>query len=95
LQNAQLRKRRHGWQVSFLYGIIHLGSRELIRSGLKALSLCDLVQTAFVGRANLTLRELIATLSRRTWSLPMTGIICTCTFNGVWPITTSADHTNR
>jgi transposase InsO family protein len=28
-----------------------------------------MVQTAFVERANLTLRELIAPLSRRTWSI--------------------------
>ena len=68
LQYAQLRKRRRGWRVSFLYSIIRLGSRQLIRSGLKALSLTGKVQTAFVERANLTLRELIAPLSRRTWS---------------------------
>jgi hypothetical protein len=36
---------------------------------LKALALSGLVQTAFVERANLTLRELIAPLSRRTWSI--------------------------
>jgi transposase InsO family protein len=36
---------------------------------LKALSLSGIVQTAFVERANLTLRELIAPLSRRTWSI--------------------------
>ena len=69
LQYAQLRKRRRGWRVSFLYSIIRLGSRQLIRSGLKALSLTGKVQTAFVERANLTLRELIAPLSRRTWSI--------------------------
>ena len=69
LQYAQLRKRRRGWRVSFLNSIIRLGSRQLIRSGLKALSLTGKVQTAFVERANLTLRELIAPLSRRTWSI--------------------------
>jgi IS1 family transposase/transposase-like protein len=69
LQYAQLRKRRRGWRVSFLYSIIRLGSRQLIRSGLKALSFSGLVQTSFVERANLTLRELIAPLSRRTWSI--------------------------
>jgi hypothetical protein len=69
LQYAQLCKRRRGWRISFLYSIIRLCSRQLIRSGLKALSLSGLVQTAFVERANLTLRELIAPLSRRTWSI--------------------------
>ena len=94
LQYAQLRKRRRGWRISFLYSIIRLGSRQLIRSGLKALSLSGLVQTAFVERANLTLRELIAPLSRRTWSIAFDSI-CTCTFSGGWLITTSAVHTNR
>jgi hypothetical protein len=69
LPYAQLRKHRRGLKVSFLYSIIRLGSRQLIRSGLKALSLSGLVQTAFVERANLTLREPIAPLSRRTWSI--------------------------
>ena len=69
LQYAQLRKRRQGWRVSFLYSIVRLGSRQFIRAGLKALSLSGIVQTAFVERANLTLRELIAPLSRRTWSI--------------------------
>ncbi|MDA1330471.1 MAG: transposase [Chloroflexi bacterium] len=69
LQYAQLRKRRRGWKVSFLYSVVRLGSRELIRRGLKALSLSGIVQTAYVERANLTLRELIAPLSRRTWSM--------------------------
>lgn len=69
LQYAQLRKRRHGWKVSFLYSIIRLGSRQFIRAGLKALSLSGIVQTAFVERSNLTLRALIAPLSRQTWSI--------------------------
>ncbi len=42
---------------------------KLIRSDLKVLFLTGIVQTAFVERANLTLRELIAPLSRRTWSI--------------------------
>lgn len=36
---------------------------------LLGLDLSGLVQTSFVERANLTLRELIAALSRRTWSM--------------------------
>ena len=66
---AQLRKRHQGRQVSFLYSIIRLGSRHLIWAGLQALAFTGKVQTAFVERANLTLRELIAPLSRRTWSI--------------------------
>lgn len=69
LKYAQLRKRRQGWKVSFLYSIIRLGTRQAIRAGLQALNFTGKVQTAFVERANLTLRELIAPLSRRTWSM--------------------------
>lgn len=69
LQYAQLRKRRRGYKISFLYSIIRMGTRPLLRTGLQALGLTGTVQTAFVERSNLTLRELIAPLSRRTWSI--------------------------
>ena len=66
---AQLRKRRRARKVSFLYSVIRLGERALLKAGLIALGFTGTVQTAFVERANLTLRELIAPLSRRTWSI--------------------------
>jgi IS1 family transposase len=66
---AQLRKRRRGRKVSFLYSIVQLGERAALKAGLIALGFTGTVQTAFVERANLTLRELIAPLSRRTWSI--------------------------
>jgi IS1 family transposase len=69
LQYAQLRKLRRGRKVTFLYSIVRLGTRHLIRKLLLGLALSGLVQTAYVERANLTLRELIAPLSRRTWSM--------------------------
>jgi hypothetical protein len=64
LQYAQLRKRCRGETVHFLYSIERLGSRQLIRAGLKALSFSGIVQTAFVERANLvcgclSVRELL------------------------------------
>jgi len=68
LQYAQLRKDRSGHRVKFLYSIVRLGTRAAIRATLLALTLTGKVQTAYVERANLTLRELIAPLSRRTWS---------------------------
>ena len=49
--------------------IIRLGSRKLIRTALQSFGFSGLIQTASVERSNLTLRELIAPLSRRTWSL--------------------------
>ena len=69
LQYAQLRKKRSGSRMKFLYSIIRLGTREVLRSALLALGLSGSVQTAYVERMNLTLRELIAPLSRRTWSM--------------------------
>ncbi len=69
LQYAQLRKTRYGRKVKFLYSIIRLGTREAIRLGLQGLGLSGRVQTAYVERMNLTLRELIAPLARRTWSM--------------------------
>jgi transposase-like protein/IS1 family transposase len=69
LMYAQLRKRRYGRNVKFLFSIIQLGDKQEIRERLKALSLTGTIQTAFVERANLTLRHLIAPLARRTWSL--------------------------
>lgn len=69
LQYAQLRKDRSGRRVRFLYSIIRLGTRPVMRLKLLALELSGKVQTAYVERANLTLRELIAPLSRRTWSM--------------------------
>lgn len=66
---AQLRKQRSGRKMRFLYSIVRLGTRAAIWAGLQALAFTGKVQTAFVERANLTLRELIAPLSRRTWSV--------------------------
>jgi IS1 family transposase len=69
LQYAQLRKRRQGRQVTFLYSIIRLGVRDVIRTTLQKLGFTGTVQTAYIERSNLTLREHVAPLSRRTWSL--------------------------
>ena len=69
LQYAQLRKRRRGRKVDFLYSIIRLGDRGIIRATLRKLGFTGTVQTAYVERSNLTLREHIAPLSRRTWSI--------------------------
>jgi hypothetical protein len=57
---AQLRKRRQGRKVTFLYSIIRLGERETIRATLRRLGVTGRIQTAYVERSNLTLRELIA-----------------------------------
>jgi IS1 family transposase len=69
LQYAQLRKRRSGRKVAFLFSIIRLGTRDIIRQALRRLELSGIIQTAFIERSNLTLRHLVAALARRTWSL--------------------------
>jgi transposase-like protein/IS1 family transposase len=52
-----------------LYSRVRCGSRKRWRERTMALGFSGQVQTAFVERANLTLRELIAPLARRTWSI--------------------------
>jgi IS1 family transposase len=52
-----------------LYSRIRSGTCKRWRACTMALGFSGQVQTAFVERANLTLRELIAPLARRTWSL--------------------------
>jgi IS1 family transposase len=69
LQYGQVRKQRSGQRVRFLSSIIRLGTRPVIRTTLQRLGFTGRIQTAYVERSNLTLRELIAPLSRRTWSL--------------------------
>ena len=69
LEYVQLRKERRGRKIRFLYSIVRLGERAVIRARLIAQSLSGKVQTSCVERNNLTLRHLIAALSRRTWSI--------------------------
>ena len=56
-------------QVKFLYSVIRLGERAVIKARLIAQGFTGKVQTSYVERNNLTLRHLIAALSRRTWSI--------------------------
>ncbi len=69
LQYAQLRKLRQGRKVTFLFSIIRLGTRQVLSAILRGLGLTGKTQTSYIERSNLTLRELIAPLSRRTWSM--------------------------
>ncbi len=48
---------------------VYLGSAEMYRQALRALDFSGRIQTAFVERLNLTIRQSIAGLSRRSWSL--------------------------
>ena len=49
------------------------GTREQLRAALRALGLSGRVNTAFVERVNLTLRQGVPALGRRTWSTAQTA----------------------
>jgi IS1 family transposase len=66
---GMLYKIKVGRKLKDLYSRIRCGTRKLWRERTTALGFSGQVQTAFVERANLTLRELIAPLARRTWSI--------------------------
>jgi IS1 family transposase len=66
---AQLLKVKSGYRLKYLKTRLRCGNRETYRATLQALGFSGLIETAFIERLNLTLRELIAPLSRRTWSI--------------------------
>jgi len=66
---GMLYKIKVGRKLKDLYSRIRCGTRKQWQTRTMALGFSGQVQTAFVERANLTLRELIAPLARRTWSI--------------------------
>jgi transposase-like protein len=66
---GQLHKVKVGYRLKAMYTVAVCGSRAQLRASLGALRLTGRIMTAYVERVNLTLREHIAPLSRRTWSL--------------------------
>jgi transposase InsO family protein len=66
---GQFRKVRKGFRITNIYTLVQWGERQAIKTALQAIDLTGKIQTAFVERLNLTLRELTAPLSRRTWSM--------------------------
>jgi transposase InsO family protein len=48
---------------------MHCGTREALRATLCGLGLSGKLNTAFVERVNLTVRQSVAALIRRTWSM--------------------------
>ena len=69
---GQLRKEHIHGKVKFSSTRMLLGTRDAFRTAMHDLGLTGTIQTAFVERLNLALRESIATLSRRTWSIAHT-----------------------
>lgn len=66
---AQLRKVKSGYRLKDLYTTVMCGTRTQFCNALTALGLSESIQTAFIERLNLTLREHIAPLARRTLAL--------------------------
>jgi IS1 family transposase len=66
---GQVHKVKAGYKLKAMYTIAVLGTREQLREALGALRLTGRIMTSYVERVNLTLREHVAPLSRRTWSL--------------------------
>jgi IS1 family transposase len=66
---GQLHKIKVGYKLKDMYTVMMAGTRAEFREALQSLGLTGKIMTAYVERVNLTLRELIAPLSRRTWSL--------------------------
>ena len=69
LMYGQFRKVRKGFRITSIYTIVQWGERQAIKQALQAFELTGKIQTSFVERLNLTLRELTAPLSRKTWSM--------------------------
>ena len=67
---AQVVKIRSGQRLKYTLTRPIFGTRGQIRDALQALGLSGRIQTAFVECSNLTLRQLIAALHRRTGSKP-------------------------
>ncbi len=66
---GQVHKVKVGYKLKSMYTLAVCGTRAQLREALGALRLTGRIMTAFVERVNLTLREHIPPLSRRTWSL--------------------------
>ena len=72
LQYGQLKKKRRGRKLQYIQTEVLCGSRQAVREILEALGFSSIINTSFIERLNLTLRHMIAPLTRRTWSLAQT-----------------------
>ena len=72
LQYGQLVKRRERRQVTYTITRMLWGKRQDLYDTLEKQGFRRLIQTAFIERVNLTIRQGVSLLTRRTWSLPQT-----------------------
>jgi transposase-like protein len=71
---GQLVKRREHRTVTFTWMRMLWGKRHDLTAVLRAHGLSPCIQTAFIERVNLTIRQGIALLTRKTWSLPQSEV---------------------
>jgi IS1 family transposase/transposase-like protein len=69
---GQLVKRRERYTVTFTLTRMLWGKRSALFARLTALGFRSTIQTAFIERVNLTIRQGVSLLTRRTWSLAQT-----------------------
>lgn len=69
---GQLVKRREGYNVTFTLTRMLWGTRRMLNARLTRHGFRPTIQTAFIERVNLTVRQGVALLTRRTWSLAQT-----------------------
>jgi len=69
---GQFRKLKVGHKLKQVYTKMVCGQRADLETTLQGIGLSGKIQTAFIERLNLTLRHLVAALSRRTWALAHT-----------------------
>jgi len=72
LHYGQLVKRKEKRRALFTHTRMVWGKRRSLFARLRAVGLRPLIQTAFVERVNLTFRQSVAALSRRTWAYAQT-----------------------
>jgi IS1 family transposase len=65
---GQVKKRYRGRRLVRILYLMRCGTREALRGTLRGLGLSGKLNTAFVERVNLTLRQNVAALIRRSWS---------------------------
>ena len=68
LKYGQLKKQKRGRKLSVQTQVL-CGSGQELREALEEMAFSGLINTSFIERFNLTFRQMVASLSRKTWSL--------------------------
>ena len=71
---GQLVKRKRSRKLAYALTRMLWGKRKTLLAKLKSVGLSGLIQTAFIERCNLTIRQSVAPFRRKTWSLAQSEI---------------------